>query len=111
MWEQFYFHFQWNVGLLKSDKGKIFIILVTFTFSEDICLFWSEKLVWLLWVLIETASLYKWTKMHHHAGFSYGLNIFILIQYTCIVCYRFKKCKEFIGEFSYYRAQIRGISL
>lgn len=31
------FHFPQNVGLLKSDKGKIFIIFVTFTYSEDIC--------------------------------------------------------------------------
>lgn len=29
---------------LKSDKGIIFIILVTFTYSEDISSFWAEKL-------------------------------------------------------------------
>ena len=38
-----------------------------------------------MWVLIEAASLYKWMKMHNHAGFFYGLNIIILILNTCIL--------------------------
>ena len=38
-----------------------------------------------MWVLIEAASLYKWMKMHNHAGFSYGLNIIILILNICIL--------------------------
>ena len=83
MWEKFYFHFQWNVGPLKPKIDKFFIILVILFQKEFV--YFGQKISVIVWVLIEAASLYKWMKMHNLAGFSYGLNIIILILYTCIL--------------------------
>ena len=75
MWEKFYFHFQWNVGPLKPNIDKFFIILVILFQKEFV--YFGQKISVIMWVLIEAASLYKWMKMHNLAGFSYGLNIII----------------------------------